>query len=204
MYFSAAISAHRATTWVHTSAFPGTHSQLGELGHIVTVLCPSILHVTVPVTGCMHVFMLPPSGHLPTDSWVLLSAQGCVLHTRGSDNTDTVCKQGWLLGYDTRSDRWLNPGTFGLLASALDHSATSPPVNVSNKWQLHFWQCMIGYFKHPCSIALHYICVKGSLNYNSNTWLGSQFLNVNDFSADTRHGSHVALTWNLTKPQLKM
>ena len=87
-------SVLRATTWVHTSAISGTQSRLGELGHKVTVICPTILHVTVPVTRCMHVFVWPPSGQLPTDSWVLLSAQGCILYTGGSDNTDRVCKQG--------------------------------------------------------------------------------------------------------------
>ena len=50
------------------SSSRGTHSQLGELGHLVTVFCPRILHVTVPATRCMHVFVCPLSGHLPTDS----------------------------------------------------------------------------------------------------------------------------------------
>ena len=44
------------------SSLRGTHSQLGELGHIVTVACPSLLHVTVPATRCMNVFVCPPSG----------------------------------------------------------------------------------------------------------------------------------------------
>ena len=82
MYFSAAIqrSARPHGPYI---CFSCTHSQLGELGHLVTVPCPSILHVTVPVIGCIS------SGHLTTVSWDPLSAQGCVPHTRGSDNTDS-------------------------------------------------------------------------------------------------------------------
>lgn len=86
------------TRYPFTAGVTGTHSRS---------TLSNVLHVVVSATRCMYVFVWPwpPSGHLPTDSCVLLSAQGCVLHTRG---------QHWNSLHVMLTSRFLHPVTGGL------------------------------------------------------------------------------------------